>query len=94
MALVTPTSSIYASNMALYNKPHNVQLIYKIDTQSIPLIQLLRDNDLVTIKPNIFNLKRLMRGEKMTINADVYMGHFELDGMLVYKNLLLDKSMM
>lgn len=87
MALVTHSSSIYASHMPLYDKPHNVQLIYKIDTKSIPLIQLVRDNDLVTIKPNKFNLQRLMRGEKITINADVYMGHFERDGMLVYENM-------
>lgn len=87
MALVTHSSSIYASHMPLYHKPHNVQIIYKIDTKSIPLIQLVRDNNLVTIKPHKFNLQRLMRGEKMTINADVYMGHFERDGMLVYKNM-------
>lgn len=89
MVLVSHTSTIYASHLPLYHKPHNVQVIYKLETKSIPLIQLVRDNPLVTIKPEKFNIQRLMRGEKMTINADIYMGHFERDGMLVYENMPL-----
>jgi len=93
MVLASQSSSIYASHLPLYHKPHNVQLVYKIDNKDVSLLQLVRDAELVTIKPQPFNLQRLMRGEKLTVMADVYMGHFERDGMLVYKSLpiVLDK---
>ena len=53
-------------------------------------MQLVRDNEMVTIKPNAFNLQRLMRGEKIALEADVYLGHFERDGMLVYESMTLN----
>ncbi len=90
MVLVSHSSSIYASHLPLYHKPHDIQLLYKIDTKSIPLIQLVRDADLVTIKPQPFNLQRLARGEKLTLRADVYLGHFEREGNLVYENMELN----
>ncbi|MDT0602704.1 hypothetical protein [Thalassotalea castellviae] len=89
MVLFTKSSSIYASHLPLYHKPHNVQLIYKLENKDLALLQSVRDGDLVTIKPKPFNLQRLMRGEKMVINADVYSGHFERDGMLVYESIPL-----
>lgn len=89
MVLFTKSSSIYASHLPLYNKPHNVQLIYKLENKDLALLQTVRDGALVTIKPKPFNLQRLMRGEKMVINADIYSGHFERDGMLVYENVPL-----
>jgi hypothetical protein len=95
MVLVTQGSSIYASHLPLYKKPHNVQLLYKLDNNDLAVLQTVRDNKLITIKPKPFNLQRLMRGEKMVIEADLYAGHFERDGMLVYKNISLafDKQM-
>jgi hypothetical protein len=90
MVLMNQSSSIFAYHLPLYRKPHNVQLLYKLEVKSVALVQLIRDNDLVTIKPKPFNLQRLMRGEKMAIEADIYMGHFERDGMLVYENMTLN----
>ena len=89
MVLVTQGSSIYASHLPLYKKPHNVQLIYKLDNNDLAVLQTVRDSQFITIKPKPFNLQRLMRGEKMIIQADLYAGHFERDGMLVYKNISL-----
>ena len=95
MALVTQGSSIYASHLPLYKKPHNVQLLYKLDNNDLAVLQTVRDSQLITIKPKPFNLQRLMRGEKMVIQADLYAGHFERGGMLVYENIALsfDKQM-
>ena len=87
MALFSKSSSIYASHLPLYMKPHDVQLIYKIENKDLALLQMVRDGDLVTIKPKPFNLQRLMRGEKMVLKADVYSGHFERGGMLVYEDI-------
>lgn len=89
MALFTQGSSIYASHMPLYKKPHNVQLLYKLDNDNLAVLQMIRDGQLITIKPKPFNLQRLMRGEQIVINADLYAGHFERDGMLVYENIPL-----
>lgn len=86
MVLVSQGSRVFASHLPLYHKPHNVQLLYKIEMKEIAFLNLVRDAQLVTIKPQRFNLQRLIRGEKMTIIADVYMGHFERDGMVVYKD--------
>ena len=55
----------------------------------LAVLQTVRDSQFITIKPKPFNLQRLMRGEKMVIQADLYAGHFKRDGMLVYKNISL-----
>lgn len=89
MALITHGSIIYATNLSTYQKPNNVQLLYKIDNKNLAILQTIRDSQLVTIVPKPFNLQRLMRGEKMLIQADVYSGHFQRGGMLVYENISL-----
>jgi hypothetical protein len=89
MVLVTQGSSIYASHLPLYKKPHNVQLLYKLDNNNLSILQTVRGGELITIKPKPFNLQRLMRGETMVIQADLYAGHFERGGMLVYENISL-----
>ena len=89
MVLVNQGSSIYASHLPLYKKPHNVQLLYKLDNNDLAVLQTVRDSEFITIKPKPFNLQRLMRGEKMVIQADLYAGHFERGGMLVYENIEL-----
>ena len=89
MVLVSQSSTIYASVMTTYNRPSNVQLLYKIQNKSIAILQSVRDGRLTTIKTKPFNLQRLMRGEKMEIMVDLYSGHFARDGMLVYENIPL-----
>lgn len=90
MVLVSHSSTIYASHLPLYHKPHDVQLIYKLDSKDLALLQTVRDGQLTTIKPKPFNLDQLIRGDKMIITADVYAGHFERGGMLVYENMPLN----
>ncbi|WP_019028223.1 hypothetical protein [Colwellia piezophila] len=89
MVLVVQGSSIYASHLPLYKKPHNVQLLYQLDNKDLAVLQTVRDSQFITIKPKPFNLQRLMRGEKIVIQADLYAGHFERGGMLIYQNISL-----
>lgn len=89
MVLITHGSSIYASHLPRYKMPHNVQLLYKLDNNNLSVLQTVRDGQMTTIKPKPFNLQRLMRGEKMVIQADLYSGNFERGGMLVYENISL-----
>lgn len=90
MVLVSHASKIYASHLPMYKKPHNVQLLYKLEVKDVALVALVRDADFVTIKPEPFNLQRLMRGEKLAITADVYLGHFEREGTVVYEGMVLN----
>jgi hypothetical protein len=71
----------------LYQKPHNAQIIYQIKTNNAALLALVRDADLVTIEPKIFNLQRLIRGEELTIKANVYSGHFERGGTKFFQDV-------
>lgn len=87
MVLVNHNSDLLASHLPMYRKPHNAQVIYKIDSKEQALIYLVRDADMVTIEPETFNLQRLIRGEKITLKANVYVGHFERGGMLTYKDV-------
>ncbi|MDO6426617.1 hypothetical protein Q4489_06300 [Thalassotalea sp. 1_MG-2023] len=85
MVLVSQGSRVFASHMPLYQKPHDFQILYKIETKQVSFLNLVRDAELVTIKPEPFNLQRLERGEELTVLADVYLGHYERGGSLVYE---------
>lgn len=90
MVLLNKSSTIFAYHLPLYHQPHDVQLLYKLDVKNVALVQLVRDNEMVTVKPKPFNLQRLMRNERVAIEADVYLGHFERDGLLVYEGVTLN----
>ncbi|MEP1445312.1 MAG: hypothetical protein ABJK37_04240 [Paraglaciecola sp.] len=87
MVLFNKGTTLYASHLPLYRKPHNAQIIYQIETQYSPLVNLVKSAEMVTIKPELFNLQRLIRGEAMSINVDVYNGHFERGGSLNFENI-------
>jgi hypothetical protein len=87
MVLISNGPYVYAALLSKYEGIHNVQLIYEIDNRNLALLDLVRDADLVTIKPKPFNLEHLIRGENLTITADVYMGNVERGGLLTYQNV-------
>ncbi|WP_340677878.1 hypothetical protein [Paraglaciecola sp.] len=95
MVLVSHASTLYASLMTQYKAPHNVQLIYKVDSKYVPLIHMVADADLVTIKPKPFNLQHLLRAEKLTLKVDVYLGHYLRGGIAIMEDidLILDKQL-
>jgi len=95
MKLLNKGSSVYASYMLSLKKPKNVQILYKLDISQLFLLQFIKDADLVTIKPEEFNLQRLMRGEKVSVKADVYLGDYKKDGMLTYSgvDIIFDKEL-
>jgi len=92
MTLLSYASNVYASFMPRYSEPYNVQLLYKVSVKDLAFLQTVRDGRLTTLKSKPFNLQRLMRGEKVMVNADVYSGHFGREGMLVYENIELEFS--
>jgi len=89
MKLFNKGSSVFASHMVSLEAPKNVQILYKLDIDDLYLLQLVKDADLVTIKPKEFNLQRLMRGEEVAVQAEVYMGHYKKEGMLTYPDMTI-----
>ncbi|MGS2721833.1 hypothetical protein [Paraglaciecola aestuariivivens] len=87
MVLFNQGSRLYASHMPTYNKPHNAQIVYRIETKHAPLLFLVRDAEQVSLKPESFNLERLIRGEEVTVKAEAYLGHFERGGTLFYEDI-------
>jgi hypothetical protein len=87
MVVFTNGSTLYASHLPTYKKPHNAQIVYRIDSSGSHLIHLARDADLVTLRPKPFNLQELIRGNEITVKADVFMGHFERGGFNTYQDV-------
>lgn len=87
MKLLNKGSSVFASYMFKLEEPHNVQILYKLSINSVALLRLIKDAELVTIKTEEFNLERLIRGDEVEISADVYMGHYKEGGMKTYSDL-------
>ncbi|TMO74224.1 hypothetical protein [Pseudoalteromonas aurantia] len=86
MVLMNRGSRIYAANFPTYTTPHDVQVVYQIDNPDVAFLNLVRDANLITIKPKPFNIERLMRGEEITVTADIYEGHYKQGGSLVYSD--------
>ncbi len=89
MVLMTADSSMYASHMPLYHKPHDAQIVYRVTTDTSAVLIMVKDADMVTIKPERFNLERLKRGESFSVKADVYLGHFERGGMPTHEQVTI-----
>lgn len=87
MVLMNAGASLFVSHLPLYEKPHDVQLVYEVKVGTSAVNIMVKDADLVTIKPAEFNLQRLMRGESFTVKADVYLGHFERGGILTHPQI-------
>lgn len=85
--LMNGAYSLFAANIASYQKPTDVQLIYKMDYKDPTLFFLVRDADKVTVKTKPFNIERLLRGESLTVSADVYMGDYDNGGHIIYKDM-------
>jgi len=92
MVLVNHGSSVYAINIPSYELPYNMHVMYKVDVSDIPFLDLVRDAELITVKPKPFNIQRLMRGEEVAITADVYLGDYKQGGSLVYSDKLIELS--
>lgn len=86
MVLVNQGSRIFAVNLPTYKLPHDVQVVYQIENPDVAFLNVVRGAELVTIKPKPFNIQRLMRGEELTITADVYEGDYRNGGSLIYEN--------
>ncbi|MFD2166457.1 hypothetical protein ACFSJY_09265 [Thalassotalea euphylliae] len=83
MALMKVDQWIIASHMPLQNSMHDHQIIFttKVDQKSEKTtLNLLENNQLVSIVPEKFDLVALIDGTLKSFNASVVAGHFERGG--------------
>lgn len=93
MALFSIDEQVMAYHLPLYVKPHDYQLLYKIELKE-PAKQQINNKKLITILPDKFDLQRLIDGETMVINSKVYDGHFERGGKLVLNTEIKFQSLL
>jgi len=86
MILLNRGSSIFAINLPTYNPPHDMQIVYKVENPDIAFLELIRNAELITIKPHPFDIQNLMNGAEITITADIYEGDYRQSGSLIYSN--------
>ena len=86
MALLNQGSSIFAINLPTYKAPHDVQVVYKIENPDVAFLELIRNAELITMKPHPFDIQNLVDGAEITIIADVYEGDYRQGGSLIYSN--------
>lgn len=83
MALFAVDGQFFASHMPLANSIHSHQIIFSIEVNPTALEQmqkLEREQTLLSIVPERFDLVALMQGKLTEFKADVYRGHFERQG--------------
>ncbi|NQZ07698.1 MAG: hypothetical protein HRT35_11100 [Algicola sp.] len=73
-------TGLYASHLPLYSKPHNYQIIYKIQTANDHKIKAMFKKGMVTLLPQRFDLQKLINGETLTLETQFFAGHFERGG--------------
>ncbi len=86
MVLFTDGAELYASHLPFYYSPHDYQLVYTVGSpHKAKLITYLQagstsHSNMVTLLPENFDLNKLVDGEKFSIPAQFYRGHFERGG--------------
>lgn len=95
MALMAlPDGRFVAHHMPLYRAPHDYQMLYEVTfDQAKPVQQLLQqhmtlpDSDrnakVVSLLPEVFDLRKMIAGEAFSIPAKIFAGHFERGGKVV-----------
>lgn len=90
MALLMAEDELIASHMPLHHSVHAFQVLVKVSVSielKAKLTALLKQNKLVTIEPEVFDLKNLMSGALTSFTAKVYAGHFERGGIVKIENV-------
>lgn len=94
--LLANNTTIYAYNLATYDKPKNYQILYKVTSIPTALRIMVRDaqadGSQVTVITKPFNLERMLRGHDFEVTGEVYLGHFDRGGMSVYPELTMNLS--
>ena len=89
MILMSKASKVFAYYSPTQQSQTHVQLLYQLSVKNFSLVQLVRDNELVTIKTKPFDLQRLIKGGSMKVVADVYIGDYQKGGEKIYSDMAL-----
>lgn len=87
MALFNVENQFFASHMPLANSIHAHQVIFSIQLPLAIQSQLSMQTDpqiLLSIMPKPFDLHHLINGTLTTFSANIYQGHFERGGKVIF----------
>jgi len=92
MAVFSDNNILYASHMPLVNSIHAHQLLFSFTVENEyqqKLLTIIKQNALISIMPEPFDLMALMHGKLTQFTANIYVGHFERGGKVIFKNVLI-----
>ncbi len=98
--LFAQDGSAYGHHLPLYTPPHDYQLVYQLKinkslsadglkaqpNETSKPVSALKKHGLLTIKPEPFDLHRLIKGDTFKVKATVYQGHFERGGEALFSS--------
>ncbi|QHJ12668.1 hypothetical protein FX988_02926 [Paraglaciecola mesophila] len=96
--LFAQDGSAYGHHLPLYSPPHDYQIVYQLKivkrlsanllkgqpNEASKPISPLKRHGLLTIKPDPFDLRLLVKGDTFKVKATVYQGHFERGGEALF----------
>ena len=83
----------YASHLPLANSIHSHQIVFsfeietKDNSEDKKIKSLATQQALMTIVPEVFDLRRLMKKTLMNFKATIYQGHFERGGTIAAESV-------
>lgn len=83
MALLKIEDEFIASHMPLHASIHAHQVLFKVKFAAKieqQLSEFFLHHNLISLKPELFDLHKLMCGELREFKTDIVLGHFERDG--------------
>lgn len=99
MVVLQVENQLIASHLPFPAGKHAHQIVLQISSDMPdPILQALKEKQLVTLEPQPFALKDLQQGTVKRFNAQVYLGHFERGGQdlgtvtVQVQQKLLDKA--
>lgn len=87
--VVFGNKTIYASHLPMFHKPHDYQVILKVDFKNIESSQVVEayeaqkdgGNQQFTLKPGMMDLTEVIDGKITSFPAQLFKGHFEKGGV-------------
>jgi hypothetical protein len=99
MVLLQVENQLIASHLPFPSGKHAHQIVLQVSSDMPdPILQALKEKQLVTLEPQPFALNDLQQGKLESFNAQVYLGHFERGGQdagtvtVQVQQKLLDKA--
>jgi hypothetical protein len=90
MVLFGTGRQMYASHIPMFGMPHDMQILMVVTVKHPALVEGQDFSDgTYTLRPQRFDLNHLVDGRLKSFKADVYRGNFEGDGVVLFRDALV-----